>query len=157
MKVIIGGAPKTGKTYLADVLSNKHGSEVIELDRKMPDFNAEVAEADFAAMLPVWQAKRDGRAPMIDHYRAESKTYWPSIKTILSSRVESAQDFIMEGAQIAPHLLQQWLGALPPEVSSQLKVIYLSNEDAPFNREYVEDAIKAGFIVYSREEAAKQF
>lgn len=150
MIYLIGGAPKTGKSYLARKIAEQKNAEVIELDSLMPKWNLAVSSKDFSKKLPVWQAKKDKTSPTINDYRTEAQTYWPEVKSLLDSKPNDKGVVIIEGAQLSPRLLRQWLDSLGEEESQRVEVIYLSHDSAPLNSEFIKEAEVYGFKIKQR-------
>ncbi|MFO0862561.1 MAG: hypothetical protein U0516_02485 [Candidatus Saccharibacteria bacterium] len=151
MIILIGGAPKTGKSYLAHNIAKQKNGKVIELDTLMLEWNLSVSDKDFSKKLPVWQAKRDGKKSTIEDYRVEAQTYWPAIKLLIDSELNKTSVSIIEGAQLSPKLLRQWLDSLNDKQSRSVEVIFLSHSSAPLNSEFKADAEVNGFKTVQRD------
>ncbi|MDB5178185.1 MAG: hypothetical protein JWN01_128 [Patescibacteria group bacterium] len=158
MLYLIGGAPGVGKSFLAKHIGNKHHAEIVELDGLMPAYNASISKEDFSAKLPVWQAKHDRRTPSFSDYKIEAHTYWPHIKSLIEDRLNKVDlPTVIEGAQLSPMLIKDWLNGAKASERKRVKILYLSHGDGSFNEAFVDEAMKAGFKVFSRSEVVSEF
>jgi 2-phosphoglycerate kinase len=157
MLYLIGGAPGSGKSFLAKQISARQSLDVIELDGYMPNFNASIPKDEFSVKLPVWQAKFDKRAPSYEDYSTEARTYWPTIEQIIDEGLASGSNVAIEGAQLSPMLIREWLDKLNANQQGQVVVVFLSEPNIKHNQDFVNAAEHSGFTPLSRQEASSRY
>ena len=148
--VIIGGAPKTGKSYIAKRIVKQNRAELVELDELMSLFNTAISNKDFADKLPVWNAKKEKRTPLYSDYQIEASTYWPEIKKLLDRAVKGGRPVVIEGAQLSPKLLNKWLNV---NSKREVEVFFLKEDGVKYSDDFAQDARTSGLKVLSRSEA----
>jgi 2-phosphoglycerate kinase len=159
MIYLIGGAPGSGKSFLAAQLEKKLKARVLELDLLMPAFNKFISADDYSLKLPVWQAKKTGKEPSFYDYRVEAETYWPAISAMLNSFINHRdnENLIVEGAQLNPRLVSKWLSSMGAGQGGEVKVLFLSHQTTSLGREFDKDLEATGFNAINRDEATAQF
>lgn len=135
-RILIGGAPTTGKSTVANLLSKHLNLPWISTDqiretmrvtadrKKIPNlFNPEGYDAE--RFLTEFSAEEIVRMEM-----EQGDAVWPGVKNFIEEDYTWKQGFIIEGVNILPHLVAQ-------DLSQPCKAVFLIDEDADRTREVV--------------------
>ncbi len=127
MIYLIGGSPRSGKSILAKRLARKINCPWISID-DLRFFASPYVKKDklpFDRMYPndtdlffsKFRPQKIIRAEIV-----ESHTLWPGVKSLIKHRIACQQDFIIEGVQLLPKLVD----ALKKEKFwNDIKIVYL--------------------------------
>ena len=123
MIYLIGGPPRCGKTTLARELSKRLVIPYVPADYLTSAISPYIPQEDVKERLPRWYArikteKSNDRLyaeytpqEIVSFYLVEAETYWPGIKNFILYALHEGQNFIVEGVQFRPDLVQALLHA----------------------------------------------
>lgn len=121
MIYLIGGPPRCGKSTLAQALSTRLHIPYVPADYLMSVISPYIPKGDAKERLPRWYARVKTEKSndlmyatytpeeIVSFYLREAETYWPGIRNFILYALSDEQDFIVEGAQLRPDLVQALL------------------------------------------------
>ena len=134
MIYLIGGAPRCGKTTLAEALAKKTSFPFFTLDHVTSVVAPYIPEQEYVTRLPLRVARQETNysndvfyaryspEQIVDFYLRQARTYWPGIESFIKYAIDDDHDLILEGWQILPHLLH---AMITPGNQDRLKIIFL--------------------------------
>lgn len=138
MIYLIGGAPRGGKTILAETLAKKKSFPYFSLDHVTSVIAPYILEQDYKTKLPLRTARLEtnysndtfyekySAEQIADFYLRQAETYWPGVENFIKYALEDNHDLILEGWQILPHLLHT---VVTPENQGKLRIVFLYKEN----------------------------
>ena len=138
MIYLIGGAPRCGKTTLAEALTRRVSFPSFTLDHVTSVISPYIPEHEYATRLPLRVARQEtnfsndvfyskySAEQSVGIYLRQAETFWPGVESFIKYAVQDEHDLILEGWQILPRLLH---AAVTPENRDKLKVIFLYKLD----------------------------
>lgn len=130
--ILIGGAPTSGKTYLAKKLSQELNIPWISTDTIREQMRGIVRKEDYPALFKHAGATGDmaeefltqnTAKEIVDHQNTESEDVWKGVKALIEGDYVWGS-MIIEGVAILPHLVSEIIKMEPV-----LKPIFLVDED----------------------------
>ena len=119
MIYLIGGAPRCGKTTIAQQLSKKLGISWIPADAIESMVARYIPKSDLSRLFPKSIMRKKTKLSndlmyekystkeITDAYIKQSKTSWKAIQVLVECALHEHHDFIIEGHQIHPQLIFQ--------------------------------------------------
>lgn len=142
---LIGGPPKCGKTTLAKSLSEATKASWISADTLQNIVKIYTSTADHPKLFPS-SSHRTGSnderfskydtQTLIDEYMVQAKSSYPVIEVIVETYLTDEDDFIVEGFQVTPELVDQVHKKFGKE---HIKAVFLIRKDA---EKFLEDIHK---------------
>jgi 2-phosphoglycerate kinase len=144
MMYLIGGAPRCGKTILAEWLSRKKNISYLSTDTVRQMVIACTSHTQLEEKFPYIKLQ-ESSAPyhdvneyppeiLLNSEITESISVWPSIRALIEGLIEHDRDFVIEGVHLLPSLVHT-LGK--ESYWQKIKILYLIKTDI--------DHIKDGF------------
>jgi 2-phosphoglycerate kinase len=131
MIYLIGGPPKCGKTTLAKRLSKSAGIPWVSADSLQNVIKPYIAEQDMALKFPLSAMKyasndekyaAHSSAEIIAAYRQQAANLEAAIEAFAKSELTDGNDYILEGYQVTPEVINQLTNAFPEEVRGLIVV-----------------------------------
>lgn len=131
MIYLIGGAPRCGKTILSKKIAVKKRISWISTDTIRSMVLASTAKSLVSKKFPFEKLQKGGpyadlesTAPhtLLRAEITESRSIWPSVRSMIEKLIESQEDFVIEGVHLLPALVAQ-LKTTP--YWKQLRPVYL--------------------------------
>lgn len=148
MIYLIGGAPRCGKTTLAEALAKKTSLPYFTLDHVTTVVAPYIPEQEYINKLPLRVAREEtnysndvfysrySTEQIVNFYLCQARTYWAGIENFIKYAIDDEHELILEGWQILPHLLH---AMVTPENQDKLKIIFLYK----INVEHIVSGLKA--------------
>lgn len=150
MIILIGGAPRTGKTTLAKELSKKLNISWISTDTLEVIAREYIPEKDLAKAYPYTTLRRAKGARNNDEFyskystakivqvlKAQAKTNHNAIEAMVSNEIANGNDTIMEGYHLDPSFVAKLIKKYG---SKNIKALFLTKFDA---KKFAEDVHKS--------------
>jgi 2-phosphoglycerate kinase len=142
MIYLIGGPPRCGKTSVTRKLARTIGCSWVQGDWLTQAFSAYVPDGEFidgVHALDVGpnvprESRNDVRYTrftadqIIAYYRALAQQTWPGLKTLIEYALDDGEDFVVEGYQVDPALVADYLEGNPYR-AAQVRVAFLVRVD----------------------------
>jgi len=134
MIYLVGGAPRTGKTTLAEAMAKKRSIAYCSLDHTTSAIVPYISEREFQTKLPLRIARQETNysndifytrytsEEITDFYLHQAETFWPGILNLIQYAIQDEQDLVLEGWQILPHFLHSITSS---EDQTKLRIIFL--------------------------------
>jgi 2-phosphoglycerate kinase len=108
---LIGGAPRCGKTTIAQALAKERGCSWLPTDYLMSAFNRYVPEDERATQLLPGQSNDDRYAQhsveeIVESYHRRAQAAAPGITSIVEYAHSDRRDLILEGFHLEPWLIR---------------------------------------------------
>jgi 2-phosphoglycerate kinase len=138
MVYLIGGPPRVGKSTLARMLAREKAIPWISTDDIASVITPYIPESEYHTKLPIRSVRRETNysndvlftryAPeqIVGLYLRQAETLWRGFKNFIEYALADNHDFIVEGWQILPHLVQT---VAIPERDAKIKVCFLYRQD----------------------------
>lgn len=135
MIYLIGGSPRSGKSTLAKMLSKCLSCQLISIDDLRVVVIPYVAKKDidkkfpFEKMFPNNSDLFFGRYTSKEILRAditEAKNLWPGVKSLIKHEILCGKEFIIEGVQLLPILVNQ---LKKEKIWKDIRIVYLVKID----------------------------
>jgi 2-phosphoglycerate kinase len=108
---LIGGAPRCGKTTIAQALANERGCSLMPTDYLMSAFNRYVPEGERATQLLPGQSNdvrysQHSTEEIVESYHRRAQAAAPGITSIVEYAHNDRRDLILEGFHLEPWLIR---------------------------------------------------
>lgn len=134
MIYLIGGAPRVGKSTLARALAAEKSIPYISADDMASVITPYIPEREHPVKLPLHISRREtnysndvfyakySTEQAVALYLKNAETLWPGFKNFIKYVLEDDHEFIVEGWQILPELVQT---VITPENVQKVKTCFL--------------------------------
>lgn len=138
MIYLIGGSPRCGKTTLAQTLAKAKGISYVPVDYLMSALFPYIHDNEWDTMFPLRNYREETNwsndalyakyAPqeIVQSYLTEAESTWPGVKNFIAYALTEKRDFILEGFQLLPHLVNTFN---TPENQGQIQTLFLYKTD----------------------------
>ncbi len=128
MIYLIGGAPRCGKTLLSRALATKKHVPWMSIDVFRSGVVAYIPQDQIKNKLPDDNIRLETSTPkeLLESEILESKTLWPGVRSIIEHLIKGGQEYIIEGVQLMPELVQE---LVETAYWKQIRLVYLVKED----------------------------
>jgi len=135
MIYLIGGAPRCGKTILAKKIALKHKISWITTDTLRFVILAHTPKSQIKQKFPFETVKTAKGQYHFERYSpqtllkleiTEANSMWPGIKELIKQFINSNQDYVIEGVNLLPRLVNQFKNT---KFWPNIKVVYLIKTD----------------------------
>lgn len=143
---LIGGPPKCGKTTLAKILSQRLNISQISADTLQNVVRSFVDQKDYKKFFPLRAIKgqdndetysQNSSDTIINAYVEQGKTSCEAISVVTETYLVNKEDFIIEGYQITPQIVNQIIQKYGNE---KIRAIFLVKNNV---NKFVEDIYKS--------------
>jgi 2-phosphoglycerate kinase len=138
MIYLIGGSPRTGKSSLAKALAAKTSIPYISADDIASVITPYIPEQEYPEKLPIRFLRKEvnnsndafyskySAEDIVGFYLRQAVTLWPGFKNFIQYALADNHDFIIEGWQILPNLVNTIGGS---ENKEKIRTCFLFKHD----------------------------
>jgi len=128
MITLIGGAPRCGKSILAEQLSRQTRTSSISTDALSPMITQYLPKKNLHKLMPFEKKGSEHMTPRqsLQAEIQESKTLWPGIERFIKQLIDMRQDYIVEGVHLLPRYVTSLLRT---SYGKQIRTVYLIKKD----------------------------
>jgi len=138
MIYLIGGPPRVGKSTLARLLAKEKAIPWISADDIAAVITPYIPEHEHRSKLPLRCVRQETNCSndvlftrytteqIVGFYRQQAETLWPGFKNFIEYALADNHDFIVEGWQLLPHLVQS---VATPQREETIKVCFLYRQN----------------------------
>lgn len=135
MIYLIGGAPKTGKTTLVKILSQKYHIPWVSVDTLQCVARAYIKKSEHNKKFPTTIQKgksnddkynKYSTKEIVDAYIKQGKTSYDAIEMFALSEITDGNDFSIEGYQVTPELANKLIDKYGGD---KIKALFLCKND----------------------------
>jgi len=136
MIYLVGGPPRCGKTTVARLLAEKIHFPILPADYLRVVLYPFLTKKEIQKKFPLNYIKQKFNRvndiiykdftprEIIKYYKKQSRTIWPSLKACLCRALFEKDNLIIEGCQIQPNLIHQFIKN-HPECAKNIRVVFL--------------------------------
>lgn len=130
-KILIGGSPVAGKSYIAQMLAERLHVPWISTDQIRSIMRAVLKRQDYPALFVPkgYDAKKYltefSSSQIVDMHMSEGEIVWTGVEAFIRGNFTWRDGFIVEGINILPELVRKSFGD-----RNDIKTIFLIDEDA---------------------------
>lgn len=128
MIYLIGGAPRCGKTILSKAMAANRHLPWISIDVFRSGIVAYISQDQIKDKLPDENLRLETSTPeeLLQSERIESRTLWSGVRAMIEHLIKSEQDYIVEGVQLMPELVQE---LMETDYWKHIRLVYLVKQD----------------------------